>query len=140
MSFYNHRTQKANKDHTCGICNKTIKIGEQYIRKTGKSDEYGFYDCAECIECQDVINEYCSSKAYDGEGYCDEYIQEWWRDVKCYDCKHRYLPCEKVKDAGCPTGDVKKCEYYTKYGTCEGGDTCDEMTRYSWCEKYEKTD
>lgn len=139
MSFHNEKTYKAKKDHVCDICHGSIKKGDQYIRKTGKS-EYGFYDAVECIECQKIIDEYCSSKSYDGEGYCEEYIQEWWRDVKCYDCKHRYLPCERVEGIGCPTGDVKKCEYYTKYGTCDGGDTCDEMTRYSWCDKYEKAD
>jgi hypothetical protein len=142
MSFQNVATRKANKEHKCDICNKTIKKGEKYRRATGRNEDYdGFYDCIECMDCQPIIQEYCDSTSYDrSEGYCDEYIQEWWLNEKCYECKHRYLPCEQLEGIGCPTGDVKNCDYRTKYGTCNGGDTCDEMTRYSWCEKYEKAD
>lgn len=105
-------------------------------------DESNVYSAKECEACQLVIQEYVESGAYDSsEGYCDEYIQEWWRDVKCYDCKHRYLPCN-------PTEECKKdfqweddsCPERTKHGTCAAGDTCDEMTHYCRCEKLEKAE
>jgi len=141
MSFQKEKKYKANKDHVCDICNGTIKKGTGYIRKTVNADGDGFCEFKECMGCQKVISEYCNSKEYDQcEGYSSEYIQEWWMDVKCNNCKYKYLPCEQVEGAGCPTGDCEKCDYYTRYGTCRGGDTCSEMTRYSWCEKYEKAD
>jgi len=83
-------------------------VGEKYHDKACNSanDENNICWGRECMACQPVIEEYCKSDCYDScEGYCDEYIQEWWRDVKCY--------------------------------TCKAGDTCDDMTHYCRCEKFE---
>jgi hypothetical protein len=70
---------------------------------------------------------------------CDEYIQEWWQEVKCPECVNYYLPCEP--DEGCKKDFIKPdgtCPEKTKYNTCTAGDTCDDMTHYCRCEKFVK--
>jgi hypothetical protein len=141
MSFYRDTIRTARKEHKCSLCHGIIQKGEKYHDKAGNLiDESYVYSAKECEACQPVIDEFMAS-CNDGEGYCEEYIQEWWRDVKCYDCKHRFLPCK-------PDDDCKKllqresdsCPERTKYGTCSAGDTCDDMTHYCRCERYEKAD
>ena len=126
MGFYRDTVRKARKEHKCNVCHGVIHIGEKYHDKAGKHDDMWF--SKECDACQPVIIEFLASGHAD-DGYCDEYIQEWWRDVVCYGCKHYwpickpdsycYMPCDNLKD-----------------GRCLGGDTCDEMTHYCRCEKY----
>jgi hypothetical protein len=47
------------------------------------------------------------------------------------------LPCKPDKNCFPP---FEQCIERTKYGTCRAGDTCDEMTHYCRCEKFEKAD
>jgi hypothetical protein len=133
MSFYRDTVRTARKEHKCGLCGAIIKKGEKYHDKAGNELGDIFY-VKECEKCQPVIDEFCSSDHYErSEGYCEEWIQEWWRDVKCYECKHRYPICEPDKSCG----DPKTCDEINKYGQCTGGDTCDKMTHYCRCEKFE---
>jgi hypothetical protein len=143
VSFYRDTIRTARKEHKCGLCHGTINIGEKYHDKAGNSavDENVVYSEKECEACQPVIDEFMSSSMAD-EGYCDEYIQEWWSNEKCWECIHHYLPCEPnewCKDFF-PVGaeSVNECKERSKYGTCKVGDTCDDMTHYCRCEKYEK--
>ena len=147
MGFYRDTIRTARKEHKCDICHGIIKAGDKYHDKAcnAANDENNVYWGKECMACQPVIKEFVQSDWYDScEGYCDEYIQEWWRDVKCCDCKHYYLPCKP--DEGCkeffPVGaeSYKECKERTKHGTCKAGDTCDDMTHYCRCEKFEKAD
>ncbi|MDD3307725.1 MAG: hypothetical protein PHO29_11610 [Acetobacterium sp.] len=133
MSFYRDTVRTARKEHKCGLCGAIIKKCEKYHDKAG--NEFGdiFY-VKECEKCQPVIDEFCNSDHYDrSEGYCDEWIQEWWMDVKCYACKHFYPAC--VPDEDCDEPEF--CDYIDKNRRCTGGDTCDEMTHYCRCEKFE---
>jgi hypothetical protein len=145
MSFYRNTVRTARKEHKCDICHGVIKAGEQYhdIACNSANDESVVYWGKECMACQPVIRDFLGSSYYDScEGYCDEYIQEWWLDVKCRECKHRWLPC--VPDNVCRyefmTGEDNHCPERTKHNTCMDGDTCDDMTHYCRCEKYEKAD
>ena len=138
MSFYRDTVRKARKEHRCDMCHGIIKAGEKYHDKAGNAanDENEVCWGRECMACQPVIEEYINSDMYDNcEGYCDEYIQEWWQNVKCYDCKHRYLPCKLYDGCDCMKNGI--CTEKTKYGTCGADDTCDEMTHFCRCEKYE---
>ena len=137
MSFYRDTIRTARKEHKCGICHGVIKIGEKYHDKAGKHDG-DLWHGKECEPCQPVIDEFNESDCAD-EGYCDEYIQEWWREEKCPVCKHYWLPCEPdevcLKQLIKPNGS---CPERTKYNTCEAGDICGDMTHYCRCEKFEK--
>lgn len=136
MSFYRDTVRTARKEHKCNLCGAIIRKCEEYHDKAG--NEFGdiFY-AKECEKCQPVLDEFCSSDHYDrSEGYCEEWIQSWWMDEKCFACKHRYPVCKP--DASC--GDRKTCSEINKYDRCTGGDTCDEMTHYCRCEKFEVDD
>lgn len=93
MSFYRDTIRVARKEHKCDICKGVIKKGEKYHEKAGLNYEGEFFHCKECESCQPVIAEFCQSD-YADDGYCGEWIQEWWRDVKCYNCQHRFPPCD----------------------------------------------
>lgn len=138
MTFQRVTIRTAKKEHKCGICQKKIQPGEKYREYAGKYDG-DFYYGKECEPCQAIIIEYMESSYYDNEGYNEDNIYEWWRDVKCYDCQHRFLPC--APDDGCAKEFIKPdgtCPEKTKYGTCQAGDYCEEMTRYCWCEKFKQ--
>jgi len=132
MSFYRDAIRKAKKDHKCNVCHGQIVKGEKYHDKAGNQDGV-IWESKECETCQPLILEFMQTDRSD-EGYCDEWIHEWWRDVFCYDCQKHYLPCEP--DEHCTVESGLPCEYKTKYGTCEAGDTCDDMTHYCRCENY----
>jgi hypothetical protein len=139
MSFYRDIVRTARKEHKCDLCHGVIHKGEKYHDKAGNSanDESVIYSANECEACQPVITEFMKS-SYADEGYCDEWMHEWWRDEKCYDCKSRFLPCQP--DEGCKKDFQREddsCPERTKYGTCKAGDTCDDMTHYCRCEKFE---
>ena len=138
MSFYRDTIRTARKEHKCSLCQGVIKVGEKYHDKAGTSygDDSQIYHGKECVPCQAVIREFMETA---DEGYNAEYINEWWRDAKCYDCKHRYLPCKPDDDCKntCLQSDGF-CRHKTIYDTCKGGDICDEMTHYCRCEKFEQ--
>ena len=140
MSFHRDNIRKARKEHKCDICNANIKTGENYHDKAGNCiHENMIYTSKECVECQPIIDEFCNSDSYErNEGYCDEWILEWWRDEKCHDCKHHYLPC--VNNNCIDFFRSGGCDEKTKYGTCKAGDTCDDMTHYCRCTKFKKAD
>ena len=113
MSFYRDTIRTARKEHKCDLCHGIIKIGDKYHDRAGNSanDESCIYWAKECEACQPVIKDFVESSSYDSsEGYCDEYIQEWWREEKCRECNYRFE------------------------------DDCDGMTHYCRCEKYEKVE
>lgn len=142
LGFYRDTIRTARKEHKCTICHGIIKPGEKYHDRAGNSvfDEDVIYWGKECMACQPVIKEFCQSDCYD-EGYCDEYIQEWWRNEKCYDCQHYFLPCDPDEQCKKLYGEYGlACPNRTKYGTCKDGDTCDDMTHYCRCEKYKKAE
>jgi hypothetical protein len=117
-----------------------IMPGEKYHDKASAymDDGYKIFSAKECMACQPVIEEFMKSD-YAVDGYCDEYIHAWWRDVKCHDCKNEFLPCVPDKDC---EGDLHwepgSRHQRTKYGTCTAGDYCNNMTHYCRCEKFEK--
>ncbi len=127
--FYSEKTITARKKHRCEVCGTTIEPGQKYVKKAGVHDG-DFWNTSECPECQPIIHEFCSTD-YGDDGYHGDYINEWWRDEKCPNCKKYYPPCEP--DGSCPVD----CGDRTKDGKCCAGDTCDEMTRFVWCEKYD---
>lgn len=131
MSFYRDTVRTARKEHKCFLCQGTIKIGESYHDKAGINYDNDLFYGKECESCQPVINEFMQSD-YGDEGYNEEWINEWWHDVKCYDCKNRWPLCKPG-----PECDAPGCSDY-KDGRCLGGDTCDEMTHFCRCENYEQ--
>ena len=137
MSFYRDTIRTARKEHKCDLCHGLIHKGEKYHDKAcnAANDDNEIYYGKECMPCQPVIQEFMKS-SYADEGYCDEWMHEWWRDEKCYNCKNKYFDCEP----DCNCGDPEKCSDKTKHDTCKAGDTCDDMTHYCRCEKFEKAD
>lgn len=136
MSFYRDTIRVARKEHKCDICKGVIKKGEKYHEKAGLNYEGEFFHCKECESCQPVIADFCQSD-YADDGYCGEWIQEWWRDVKCYDCQHRFPPCDPDEQCKKLYGEQGlTCPNRTKYGTCKYGDECDYMTHYCRCENF----
>lgn len=134
MSFYRDTVRTARKEHKCDLCGVTIQKGEKYHDKAGNDPD--MWGSKECDKCQSVLDDFCSSDYYDrSEGYCAEWVQEWWRDYKCPDCKHEYPECKPDNDCEC--SDPKDCDVLDGYGRCQGGDSCDEMTHYCRCEKFE---
>lgn len=144
MGFYRDTIRTARKDHKCSLCHGKISKGEKYHDKAGNAanDPDEIYFVKECEACQPVIAEFIKSDQYDSsEGYCDEYIQEWWNDVMCYDCKHRCLPCEPnewcKEHFSVGVESAYECKERSKHGTCKAGDICEDMTHYCRCDKYE---
>lgn len=132
MSFYRDTVRTARREHKCELCGAVIQKGEKYHDKAGNDPD--MWDSKECEKCQPVLDEFANSEHYDrSEGYCDEWIQEWWRDYKCDTCKNRLLPCDPD---GCDS--VSECGNY-KDGKCEDA-FCDDMTHYCRCEKFEVTE
>lgn len=136
MSFYRDTIRKARKEHKCCLCQGIINIGDDYHEKAGTNYDGDFFNTKECEACQPVIAEFMKSD-YGDEGYCKDWIQDWWRDVKCYDCKNRWPLCKPILE--CNIENLTDCRDY-KDGYCLGGDTCDDMTHYCRCEKYEEAD
>ena len=139
MSFYRDTVRTARKEHKCCLCNGTIKVGEKYHDKAGNAgnDDNLIYYGKECELCQPVIKEFFKSGAGE-EGYCDDYIQEWWQDEKCPECKKRYYKCEPDQD--CSFRIIEEniiCSDRTEYGTCSAGDNCTDMTHYRRCENFD---
>ena len=139
MSFYRDTIRAARKEHKCDICEGVIKKGEKYHKKVGLNYDGEFFHCKECESCQPVIAEFCQTD-YADDGYCGEWIQEWWRAEKCTACKNYFLPCKPSE--WCKeyfhTGmeSALECPERTEYGTCKAGDTCDDMTHYCRCENF----
>ena len=135
MSFYRDTVRTARKEHKCYLCGAIIQKGEKYHDKAG--NEFGdVFHAKECEICQLVIDEFCNSELYDrSDGYCADWLQDWWRDYKCPDCKHEYPECKPDNDCEC--NDPKDCDVLDGYGRCQGGDSCDDMTHYCRCEKFE---
>ena len=137
MSFNRDTIRTARKEHKCDLCNGAIAKGEKYHDKAGNVIEEAYiYSAKECEACQFVLAEYIASGAYDSsEGYCDEYIHNWWRQNKCYECQHHYLSCNSDNCMGFMDKD-RNCSEYAQRGNCKAGDTCDDMTHYCRCEKF----
>ncbi|MBC3798485.1 hypothetical protein [Acetobacterium tundrae] len=130
MSFYRDTVRTARKEHKCELCGAIIQKGEKYHDKAGNElGDIGY--TKECEKCQPVLEEFCNSEYYErGEGYTEDWIQEWWIDYKCDICKYKYQLCEP--DGVCEN----KCLRKNVTGTCEYN-TCDEMTHYCRCENFE---
>lgn len=134
MSFYRDTMRTARKDHKCDLCGAIIQKGEKYHDKAGNDPD--MWSSKECEKCQPVIDEYFdSNSSYRDEGYCADWLHDWWRDYKCPECKYEYPKCNP--DADCECSDPEDCDVLDKYGRCQGGDSCDEMTHYCRCEKFE---
>lgn len=124
----------AKKIHKCEMCGKPIEVGETYSYETGKWDG-DFFDRKmhlNCFEMFTMILHEMGENEFDWDG-----LSEWWRDNKCWVCKHRYLPCNPDGYCGMNMGLESPCSERTSYATCKAGDTCDEMTHICWCEKFE---
>lgn len=130
LDFETIKKPVAAKQHKCSLCGGIIKQGEKYLYRAAKYDgefftEHLHFDCAE------VINEYCST--VDNE-YSQDDIAEWWKDVKCYNCKKYYTePCEKT----CEFFDGGACSDRTSDGKCKCSEPCDIWDRCCWCTQYE---
>ena len=132
MSFYRDTIRTARKEHKCSLCGAVIHIGEKYHDKAGNdcNDDSILYVGKECFACQPLIDEFFASGSGD-YGYNADNLYKWWRDVKCYDCKHHWPPCKPLPACQIPCSNLKN-------GRCIGGDTCDDMTHYCRCEKFEQ--
>lgn len=133
MSFYRDTVRTARKEHKCELCGAIIQKGEKYHDKAG--NEFGDVVCSkECEKCQPVIDEYLNYEHTDrNEGYCADWIQEWWRDYKCDFCKNVLQECDPDE---CDCDSLAECGGY-KNGKCTELEHCDEMTHYCRCEKFE---
>lgn len=120
MSFYRDTVRTARKEHKCELCGAIVRKGEKYHDKAG--NEFGDVVCSkECEKCQSVIDEYFNSNSnYRDEGYCADWLRDWWRDYKCDDCKH-------IQQVDNGNGNPE----YSR---------CDEMTHYCRCENFEAQD
>lgn len=106
MSFCRETERKARKQHECDLCGAVIQIGDTYIDHADNIIDSGtVYQGKECLSCQPIKKEFNKS-SYSDEGYSDEYMMEWWKEVKC---------CQ--------------CENYAE-------DNCDDMTHYCRCENF----
>lgn len=137
MSFYRDTIRVARKEHKCDICKGVIKKGEKYHEKAGLNYDGEFFHSKECESCQPVIAEFCQSD-YADDGYCGEYIQGWWRGVKCYDCQHHFPPCDPDEQCKKLYGEQGlTCPSRTSTALCQyNGDECDRMTHYCRCENF----
>lgn len=141
LAFHVDTIKISLKDHKCNVCGCIIKHGEEHHEKYGIDHDYQSFQNKECKSCQPVINEFCMTE-YAHEGYSGELISEWWKDEKCYTCRHYYLTCEPHESCKkyMPVGaeSYKECTERTKYGTCMAVDTCNSMTHYCRCDQYEQ--
>lgn len=95
MGFYSERKCKARLTHKCHLCHKTIEVGEEYYRKAGKNYDDDFFFSKECTDCQPIIDEFLRDDNND-EGYNDQWISDWWYEVKCPKCEGGGNDCEKM--------------------------------------------
>ena len=102
MEFWNERTPKARKEHTCALCGGKIIRGEKYARETGKW--YGdFFTRALHLRCAAFEREYCPN--VDNEFTWDD-IDEYIREVHCPKCPHY------DEEEGCTVNEsIYKCAY-----------------------------
>ena len=63
---YNERRRKANKEHRCAECHKTIRKGQTYIVLNSLFE--GVWSTVKrCIQCQQIGRDYCCGAAAAGE-------------------------------------------------------------------------
>ncbi len=133
LEFVTRKEQVAAKQHKCSLCGQNIEKGEKYSYCAAKYED-NFYTEHLHIDCQAVIDEYCSE--VDCE-YNQDDIAEWWEETKCHNCKNYYTEqCEKTCEfAGWFTEGT--CDDRTEDGKCKASDICDIWDRYCWCTQYE---
>jgi len=105
MSFYRDTLRKARKTHRCELCRAVILIGEKYHDKAGNQDG-DIWTFKECEKCQPVIIEFMDSFRVD-DGYCDDFIRDWWMEEKCHKCKH-------ISEDDCEMTHYCRCEKFEK--------------------------
>lgn len=136
MSFYRDELRKARLLHECDLCRTTIKIGEKYHSKAGNQDG-DIWTSSECEKCQPVISDFLENGSDDG--YCEEYIRDWWVEEKCPRCVNFWPECNPSAEC-MPYASIRKesvCDE-CKNGRCTAGDYCDKMTHYCRCENFKE--
>ena len=76
---YTEKIIKANKDHICCECQKTIEKGELYSRINGHWSDGGwrtFKTCNSCTNLRDVITDMCEQEEAPPFGSLLEYARE----------------------------------------------------------------
>lgn len=86
LDFYNKSNPKARKDHVCEYCGKTIHKGEIYSYETGKYDGDMFARKL-CLVCENILDAFI--KEVDADEFDWWEINDWLRDLYCYNCEHR---------------------------------------------------
>ena len=129
MEFYRRTVPRSRTTHKCEGCGNPIEVGEKYSCESGKWDG-DFFARLMHLDCYEAMNDILDAQG-DNEFTWDS-LAEWWRDEKCCECKHRYLPCKP--DDRCP---AKPCGIRTPQGGCKDNE-CDEMTHIFWCAKWEQ--
>lgn len=85
----------AKKQHICNLCGEAIKIGEKYLRYSGKYDDY-FFDEKYCADCENCLDYYC---CITGEyEYTDDDVLDTLRDRFCDGCVHGFKTDDCIDD------------------------------------------
>jgi len=94
--FFERRTVKAKKEHTCEMCGMPIKLGEEYVVAVGVW-ENEFFSTKYHIECDAVLEEF-----HEGGEFDFEEIREKWVEKHCRFCKH-------YNEDDCGLGPNREC-------------------------------
>ena len=85
LEFQNYSERNARKEHRCDLCGEIIRVGEKYIRFSGKYDGMMF-DQKLHLLCNQIISEFC--RANNEEEYSDDLVFDWVQYVVCSECEH----------------------------------------------------
>lgn len=101
-NFYTEIKRKARKEHKCYWCECTIFIGEHYFKSGGvHRGNFGFRK--ECLKCNNLIGEYCSTTYYEADyGIEQDSLRDFWRKTKCHKCIN-------FMDDDCIASDMMNC-------------------------------
>ena len=84
MEFYSEKRVTAKKEHRCCGCGKTIEVGEEYYRQSGKWRCGVFFSNAYCVTCAGAIADYCYEMGREEVDY--DAVAEHTRHKFCDNC------------------------------------------------------
>lgn len=87
--FMSSSTPRARKEHRCGECRRTIKVGETYLRDAGKcdGDVKTLTTCAHCARAQEWLVKQCNGFVYSDVGndlaehFAEGYSHPWMAEM-----------------------------------------------------------
>lgn len=88
-----YKTRTAKKEYTCGVCGKTIHVGEKYVASFCVDDEKHVWSEQEHVCCHNMMAEYCG-KCPDRDGECwdSDCFEHACIDSVCPNCEYKACP------------------------------------------------